>query len=520
MANIRVKDLPNTNTAADTDEFIIDSSTAGTRRLSYSELKSEISTDFAADVATYGIATLDSDNKLTASQIPDSLAQGMNFVGVANSASDLTSTTQGDFYVIQTAFGSYNVGDQAVYDGSAYVRVVDGTKEISEGGTGATTLDAAKTNLEIINVGTGPSQVPLNQHLGTMAYQDIAGVSAAKLEVESTTGTATTEAFKVTDGTDTNFVVQEDGKTGIGTSSPSAVTEITGAGTGGRGLKITETSTSKTSGVYTFEVDSSAHGSNMSAAGAMKIDVASGRALTVDGQGRVGIGTSSPGSYYTGTDDLVVAGASGDRGITIATANTANGGLMFADSDSTTIGRIQYSHGTNEMKFRVNNTEVWSINASGNLVANGTAIDFGSGATTTLDTYEEGFHTATLTPASSGTMTLGTGADTLAYTRIGRTVTITGRLQLSSVSSPVGDYFKISLPTGIGVGNLTDAAGSLTGSCFVFNAAGNSGDYSVLGLEGDAFLRVYKNTNPSATATAADFSGDESIYLGVTYITA
>ena len=242
MANIRVKDLPNTNAANDNDEFIVDSSTSGTRRLSYSELKSEISTDFQGDVNTYKIATLASDNKLDPSQIPDTLSQGLNFVGVANSAGDLTSTTQGDFYVIQTAFGVYSVGDQAVYDGSAYTRVTDGTKQIAEGGTGATTLDAAKVNLEIANIGTSPQEVPLNQHLGSLAYQSAEAVSADKLEVESTTGTATTQALTVTDGSSTKFVVQEDGRVGIG-ASPSSYNAngddlVVGDGVGNRGLSI------------------------------------------------------------------------------------------------------------------------------------------------------------------------------------------------------------------------------------------------------------------------------------------
>ena len=190
MANIRVKDLPNTNAANDNDEFIVDSSTSGTRRLSYSELKSEISTDFQGDVNTYKIATLASDNKLDPSQIPDTLSQGLNFVGVANSSSDLTSTTRGDFYVIQTAFDSYQVGDQAVYNGSSYTRVTDGTKQIAEGGTGATTLDAAKVNLEIADVGTAPNEVPLNGQLGSMAYQsaDSPAMGAAEIETLEVTG--------------------------------------------------------------------------------------------------------------------------------------------------------------------------------------------------------------------------------------------------------------------------------------------------------------------------------------------
>ena len=149
MANIRVKDLPNTDTLVDGDELIVDSSSAGTRRISFGELKSETASDFVAAPSTYKVATLAADNKLDPSQIPDTLTNGLNFVGVANSAPDLVSTTQGDFYVIGTAFGVYSVGDQAVYDGSAYVRVTDGTKQIGEGGTGATTAAGARTNLSV-----------------------------------------------------------------------------------------------------------------------------------------------------------------------------------------------------------------------------------------------------------------------------------------------------------------------------------------------------------------------------------
>lgn len=80
--------------------------------------------------------------------------------------------------------------------------------------------DTSKLNLEVPDVGTAPNEVPLNGQLGTMAFQSAEAVSVAKAEVESTTGTGSTQALTVTDGTDTNFVVQEDGRTGINNSSP------------------------------------------------------------------------------------------------------------------------------------------------------------------------------------------------------------------------------------------------------------------------------------------------------------
>ena len=455
MANIRVKDLPNTSApAADTDEFIIDSSSAGTRRLNYGELKTAISGDFQSGTTTYKVATLGSDNKLDPAQIPDTLSQGLNFVGVANSAGDLTSTTQGDFYVIQTAFGVYSVGDQAVYDGSAYIRVTDGTKEISEGGTGATTLDDAKVNLEIANIGTSPQEAPLNQHLGSLAYQSAEAVSVAELEVESTTGTATTQALTVTDGTDTNFVVQEDGKTGIGTATPSAVTEITGAGTGGRGLKITETSASKTNGVYTLEVDSSAHGSNTSAAGAMKIDVAAGRAVTVDGAGRMAIGNSSPGSYNGTADDLVVGDAVGHRGITISSGSGNSGNIYFADGTTGTDayrGYIGYNQSSDIMSFGTGAATQWQINSSGNLVAYsaGNGIDFGAVATSAgdgtnttgsasnsvLSDYEFGSWTPSFSTSGAGFTTMTMEILAAQYCKVGRLVHCQAKIRTDNVDA-------------------------------------------------------------------------------------
>ena len=486
MANIRVKDLPNTNSAADTDEFIIDSSTAGTRRLSYSELKSEISTDFAADVATYGIATLDSDNKLTASQIPDSLAQGMNFVGVANSASDLTSTTQGDFYVIQTAFGSYNVGDQAVYDGSAYVRVVDGTKEISEGGTGATTLDAAKTNLEIINVGTGPSQVPLNQHLGSLAYQSSDGVSMGTVEAD---------------------------QVGIGNSSPSSfnssaddlVIGNTSSGTD-HGMTLVAGSTSNanrinfsdgTAGIAAYAGSINYYHSD----DRLSLATNATTAVTIDSSQRVGIGTASPSSVAdSGADELVIGDATGAAvGMTVASSTSGKGRINFSKGSGTDAyrGQISYNHSNDSLAFVTGGSTRWTINSSGNLVSSGGAIDFGStttgsGNTVTsglLDDYEEGDWTPSV---SVGSIT-GTGLTYVGkYTKIGRMVQIYIRVNATAQDINVSSYVGF---TGVPFSFSADASGtvigedldvkaqqgfaSLSGTALYFSACGNS---SAIGL--------------------------------------
>jgi len=69
-------------------------------------------------------------------------------------------------------------------------------------------------------------------------------VSGGRLEVESTTGTATTQALTVTDGSSTNFVVQENGRVGVGTASPSAKLHLQDTGVD-VGLSIDRTDAKK-----------------------------------------------------------------------------------------------------------------------------------------------------------------------------------------------------------------------------------------------------------------------------------
>jgi len=62
-----------------------------------------------------------------------------------------------------------------------------------------------------------------------------------------------------------------------------------------------------------------------------------------------------------------------------------------------------------------------------------------------LNWYEEGLTgTLGLVPETSGTITLFTGYTTMRYTRIGRLVTLTGELYMTTVSSPVGTYVTLT----------------------------------------------------------------------------
>ena len=63
----------------------------------------------------------------------------------------------------------------------------------------------------------------------------------------------------------------------------------------------------------------------------------------------------------------------------------------------------------------------------------------------TLDDYEEGYATMTLT-SQGGTITADTSYDQIAYTKIGRIVHFQGYINVSAISSPTGWTRMVGLP--------------------------------------------------------------------------
>jgi hypothetical protein len=152
---------------------------------------------------------------------------------------------------------------------------------------------------------------------------------------------------------------------------------------------------------------------------------------------------------------------------------------------------------------------------SGNLVigTSGKGIDFsataGTGTSELLDDYEEGVFIATLAPATSGTITLVSTANELAYTKVGRQVFINGMVIVDSVSSPVGGSVKLNLP--FTSANLGDAAGRSTG----VSTQNTSGAYLLTPIYSFEAAVEAEIIFDASTVTAA-----HRFYFSLSYITA
>ena len=126
--------------------------------------------------------------------------------------------------------------------------------------------------------------------------------------------------------------------------------------------------------------------------------------------------------------------------------HTRNGGaqcrIRFRDgaAPGTTAGEIYYNHDGDTLYFHTANTQRAQINANG--LCFGTDTD----AANALDDYEEGTWTATITCGTSGTITLDSSFDLMNYTKIGNLCHISGRIKVSSISSPVGEIGIAGLP--------------------------------------------------------------------------
>ena len=255
---------------------------------------------------------------------------------------------------------------------------------ISTNGTGRLFIDASgniglgispSTKFHVYQTGsTQAGLVETNQSASVINFKST-GQSSGQPQI----GCAASDLILNTNGSE-RARLDSSGRLGLGTSSPTA------------GLTIydqyaPEINLNQQTWGTVGRIFGNADGVSIYAAGSSKqlrFFTDATRAMTIDSSQRVGIGTTSPGSYSY--SDLVVTGATG--GMSIVTGTSDTGRLVFADGVAGVgafRGAVQYDHSVDSLIFAANGAEKSRIDSSGRLLVGTSSSRGGWWNTTGID---------------------------------------------------------------------------------------------------------------------------------------
>ena len=169
--------------------------------------------------------------------------------------------------------------------------------------------------------------------------------------------------------------------------------------------------------------------------------------------------------------------------------------------------------------------------SNGNIVpAAGKGIDFSAQTTSSasgvvvqsekITHFEEGIYVPTIVCSTSGSITLNTSYNKLAYTRINKTVNVHGRVRVSAVSSPSGQQLRVGLPFTSDVLTGYGDAGRVFGYGRLENAAQHQYYYGISATAGNNnFVQIHRideNTDNPANV-CQDVDSNARISVSFTY---
>ena len=208
---------------------------------------------------------------------------------------------------------------------------------------------------------------------------DISAGGSANDPARLATSSGSGIAFAVNGTSGENLRIDSSGRVGIGTSSPGALLDLNAtAGAGGNTSVMRFTLGGTSEGWFGVAngagniITNSAQGDTVIRNDGGKIvfsaDSGSTAQAVINSSGNVGVGTTTPGSFYANADNLVVGTGSGHNGITIYAGTTSEASICFADGTSSSapyIGRILYEHNTNTLSFDTGAQQRMTIDSSG-----------------------------------------------------------------------------------------------------------------------------------------------------------
>ena len=179
----------------------------------------------------------------------------------------------------------------------------------------------------------------------------------------------------------TLFVDESTNHVGIGTTSPASILTVHQS-TGNINLELHSTSSGRGTQIKTHNDHATFyHGLAGDTSGNYIYYTADSKdhvfltsdveRVRIDSDGRVGIGTTSPGSFDSASNQLVIQN-SGNCGITIDATSSTDSNIYFADGDQGNEryrGTITYSHSVDAMRFGTGGgNEAMRIDSSGRLL--------------------------------------------------------------------------------------------------------------------------------------------------------
>jgi hypothetical protein len=131
-------------------------------------------------------------------------------------------------------------------------------------------------------------------------------------------------------------------------------------------------------------------------------------------------------------------------------------------------------------------------------------------------TYEEGTWTASFT-AATGTITKNPSYDLCRYTKVGRLVNVAGRLNVSSVSTPSGEWRITGLPETINNNTDGELSGTVAASIWIESLGSAVNACQAYGITGTTDIMI-KEFNGTTDATMADkVQAGTNVFFSCTY---
>ena len=226
----------------------------------------------------------------------------------------------------------------------------------------------------------------------------------------------------------------------------------------------------------------------------------------VTAEGNVGVGTNTPLMASTAYNGLHVNATYPTVKLSAnATGHAATDGFHLR-IDSTP--RVEYWNYENSDQVFANNNGVKLRLLAGGGLCFGTD----TAAANALDDYEEGTYAAVVTGHTSGTFTMAT-ENTLAYTKIGRLVTIGGTVGVQSGS--VSGNLRLSLP--FAPTALAEDAEIARPSLFLANTGNTNAGQTFLQLSSDGSAYLTKVSDGGSAAAITNSDVDSAFEIGVSF---